>query len=358
MCQADRSLAQGERLKEASKINLSLSHLGNVVHRLSENRPGHIPYRDSLLTRLLENALGGSSKTWLLCCASSAPEDLSETVSTLLFASRAKRVSLAPEVNREMSVEELKAALAKANDEIRILKMQLKAAGLLPAESLAEVGLGAHDPARPHDPLSSGAAAKFISSASGAPGAPCAAEGCTHWAEVTELGRQLKDTRDEMAERADEITQLRLERDYYKSQQGDTSKRIAEMFKKWKDEEKVARYWARKCEELKSLSNPSSRARSGSATRSASGGGGGGGGGGGSLASSRSSSAATLASSSNYGSATARSSARGKTGASSSATAAKSNRPPKPSKGNTGNASGKPKKTKKQKKERDTLLEE
>lgn len=87
-----RSGASGERLEEAIAINSSLLALGNVVSALVENngRPrDHIPYRDSLLTRLLRSALGGNARTAMVACISPASDSELETVSTLHFAARA-----------------------------------------------------------------------------------------------------------------------------------------------------------------------------------------------------------------------------------------------------------------------------
>lgn len=91
-----KSLSQGERLKEAQHINKSLSALGDVVHALSTTpRPAYIPYRNSRLTQLLFDAIGGNAKTLLITCiCPHLPQqhNMSETQSTLQFASRAKNV--------------------------------------------------------------------------------------------------------------------------------------------------------------------------------------------------------------------------------------------------------------------------
>lgn len=78
-----KTQASGIRLKEATKINLSLSVLGNVISALVDGKSSHIPYRNSKLTRLLQDSLGGNSKT--LMCATISPSDTNyvETISTL-----------------------------------------------------------------------------------------------------------------------------------------------------------------------------------------------------------------------------------------------------------------------------------
>lgn len=94
--------AAGDRLKEATKINLSLSALGNVISALVDGRRGkHIPYRDSRLTRLLQDSLGGNTKTLMVACVSPAGYNYDETLSTLRYASRAKSISNKPTINED-----------------------------------------------------------------------------------------------------------------------------------------------------------------------------------------------------------------------------------------------------------------
>ena len=78
--------------KEGSLINKSLSALGNVIAALTETRAQHVPYRDSKLTRLLQDSLGGCSNTALIVCCSPAQDNAAETLSTLRFGSRAKGI--------------------------------------------------------------------------------------------------------------------------------------------------------------------------------------------------------------------------------------------------------------------------
>jgi hypothetical protein len=88
--------ATGDRLKEAQKINLSLSALGNVISALVDGRSTHIPYRDSKLTRLLQDSLGGNTKTVMIAAISPADYNYDETLSTLRYASRAKNILKIP----------------------------------------------------------------------------------------------------------------------------------------------------------------------------------------------------------------------------------------------------------------------
>mmetsp|Transcript_74441 Transcript_74441/g.230919 ORF Transcript_74441/g.230919 Transcript_74441/m.230919 type:complete len:772 (-) Transcript_74441:87-2402(-) len=97
--------AAGERLKEGCAINKSLSALGNVIEKLAKKSKGKkdivVPYRDSKLTRLLQNALGGSSKTIMICALSPASSNAEETLSTLRYADRAKQIKNNATVNED-----------------------------------------------------------------------------------------------------------------------------------------------------------------------------------------------------------------------------------------------------------------
>uniref|UniRef100_A0A096M166 Kinesin-like protein n=1 Tax=Poecilia formosa TaxID=48698 RepID=A0A096M166_POEFO len=93
--------ATGERLREATKINLSLSALGNVISALVVGRSKHIPYRDSKLTRLLQDSLGGNTRTLMIACLSPADNNYEESLSTLRYANRAKSIQNRPRINED-----------------------------------------------------------------------------------------------------------------------------------------------------------------------------------------------------------------------------------------------------------------
>ena len=102
-----------------------MSALGNVISALVDGRGKHIPYRDSKLTRLLQDSLGGNTKTVMVAAVSPADYNLDETLSTLRYASRAKAIKNKPVVN-----EDPKDALLKQyEDEIKRLKALLDKAG-------------------------------------------------------------------------------------------------------------------------------------------------------------------------------------------------------------------------------------
>jgi len=111
----DSTGATGDRLKEGAKINLSLSSLGNVISALAKQSEGQkvrVPYRDSALTMLLQNALGGNSKTIMIAAISPADINYEESFSTLRYADRAKQIKTKAIVNEdptEKLIRELKA---------------------------------------------------------------------------------------------------------------------------------------------------------------------------------------------------------------------------------------------------------
>ncbi|KAI1327462.1 kinesin-domain-containing protein [Xylariaceae sp. FL0255] len=110
--------ASGQTLEEAKKINKSLSALGMVINALTDGKSSHIPYRDSKLTRILQESLGGNSRTSLIInCSPSSYNDV-ETLGTLRFGMRAKSIKNKAKVNAELSPAELKAMLAKAKANI------------------------------------------------------------------------------------------------------------------------------------------------------------------------------------------------------------------------------------------------
>eukprot|EP00192_Tetraselmis_astigmatica_P009512 CAMPEP_0117662330 /NCGR_PEP_ID=MMETSP0804-20121206/7998_1 /TAXON_ID=1074897 /ORGANISM="Tetraselmis astigmatica, Strain CCMP880" /LENGTH=929 /DNA_ID=CAMNT_0005469227 /DNA_START=440 /DNA_END=3229 /DNA_ORIENTATION=- len=115
--------ATGKRLEESKKINQSLSALGNVIGALTETKQRqHIPYRDSKLTRILEDSLGGNCKTTMMCMISPALEAFPESLSTLKFANRAKNIRNIATVNEDMDQRTL---LKKYERELRRLRQEL-----------------------------------------------------------------------------------------------------------------------------------------------------------------------------------------------------------------------------------------
>lgn len=99
---AKRTGAAGDRLKEGININYGLLVLGNVISALGdEARKGsHVPYRDSKLTRLLQDSIGGNSRTLMIACISPADTNFAESYNTLVYANRARNIKNKPVVNR------------------------------------------------------------------------------------------------------------------------------------------------------------------------------------------------------------------------------------------------------------------
>ncbi|QKX64522.1 uncharacterized protein TRUGW13939_11697 [Talaromyces rugulosus] len=110
--------ASGQTLEEAKKINKSLSALGMVINALTDGKSTHIPYRDSKLTRILQESLGGNSRTTLIINCSPSSYNDAETVSTLRFGVRAKAIKNKAKINAELSPAELKQLLRKAQGQV------------------------------------------------------------------------------------------------------------------------------------------------------------------------------------------------------------------------------------------------
>ncbi|KAE8725603.1 Kinesin-like protein NACK1 [Hibiscus syriacus] len=120
---ASQSLSTGERLKEGCHINRSLLTLSTVVRKLSKGKQGHINYRDSKLTRILQPCLGGNARTAIICTLSPARSHVEQTRNTLLFACCAKEVTTKAQVNVVMSdkalVKHLQRELARLESELK-----------------------------------------------------------------------------------------------------------------------------------------------------------------------------------------------------------------------------------------------
>ncbi|KAJ6305050.1 hypothetical protein OIU78_020571 [Salix suchowensis] len=120
---ASQSLSAGMRLKEGCHINRSLLTLGTVIRKLSKEKNGHIPFRDSKLTRILQSSLGGNARTAIICTMSPARSHVEQSRNTLLFASCAKEVTTNAQVNVVVSdktlVKQLQRELARLENELK-----------------------------------------------------------------------------------------------------------------------------------------------------------------------------------------------------------------------------------------------
>ncbi|XP_037979111.1 chromosome-associated kinesin KIF4A isoform X2 [Motacilla alba alba] len=139
-----KTKAEGDRLKEGININRGLLCLGNVISALGDEnkKGGFVPYRDSKLTRLLQDSLGGNSHTLMIACVSPADSNLEETLNTLRYADRARKIKNKPIVNVDPQAAELH-QLKQQVQQLQVLLLQAHGGtlpvalnGLAPSESL------------------------------------------------------------------------------------------------------------------------------------------------------------------------------------------------------------------------------
>jgi len=111
--------ATGHTLEEAKIINKSLTTLGRVINNLTDGKSTHIPYRESKLTRVLQESLGGNSKTCLIITCSPSIYNESESLSTLRFGERAKKIKNKPKINKEITVAELQKLVTQLKENLK-----------------------------------------------------------------------------------------------------------------------------------------------------------------------------------------------------------------------------------------------
>lgn len=131
--------ATGDGIREATKINLSLSTLCHVISALTDPKSTYIPYRDSKLTRLLQDSLGGNTKTVMISNVGPADYNYDETMNTLRYASRAKNIQNKPRINEDPK----DALLREYQDEVQKLRQQLMLIqqGVDPSEIMKKHGV-------------------------------------------------------------------------------------------------------------------------------------------------------------------------------------------------------------------------
>jgi kinesin family member 5 len=211
--------ASGQTLEEAKKINKSLSALGMVINSLTDGKSSHIPYRDSKLTRILQESLGGNSRTTLIINCSPSSYNDAETLSTLRFGMRAKAIKNKAKVNAELSPAELKAQLGKARSQITTFEtyitslegeVQLWRAGeTVPKDkwTVSPLSVGAKTEARPPRPATpsrltadSRSETPTISERAGTPSIPLEKD------ERDEFLRRENELQDQLAEKETQAT--------------------------------------------------------------------------------------------------------------------------------------------------------
>ncbi len=112
--------ATGQTLEEAKNINKSLTMLGRVINALTDGKSQYVPYRDSKLTRILQESLGGNSRTCLIITASPSMYNAVETLSTCRFGMRAKSIENKAKINKLLTVAELKLIVSKLEKQLNI----------------------------------------------------------------------------------------------------------------------------------------------------------------------------------------------------------------------------------------------
>ncbi|KAK0905450.1 hypothetical protein LTR91_023419 [Friedmanniomyces endolithicus] len=120
--------ATGDRAKEGISINAGLASLGKVITQLSSRTP-HISYRDSRLTRLLQDSLGGNAITFMVACVTPAVFHLSETLNTVTYAQRARAIQSKPEIQQSHEDSDKQAAIDRLRAEVSFLRDQVRHAG-------------------------------------------------------------------------------------------------------------------------------------------------------------------------------------------------------------------------------------
>lgn len=183
--QLKRTAAAGERIKEGISINSGLLALGNVISALGDpsraksNTASHVPYRDSKLTRLLQDSLGGNAHTLMIACVSPAEWNAGETINTLKYANRARNIKNRAVVNEKEDgwddIEWLQGTVSRLRKELKLIK---EGGGLTPIDREPEV--------------LEGAGKKVL-------------------AQMTNLQNSYEDLREKFVERTEELTRLRRE---------------------------------------------------------------------------------------------------------------------------------------------------
>jgi hypothetical protein len=133
-----RTNAQGDRAREGISINSGLLALGNVISALGDDsrKSSHVPYRDSKLTRLLQDSLGGNSQTLMMACVSPSDSNFVETLSTLKYANRARNIKNKVTINQEFAgssveVNQLRSQVARLKMELNLLRSSGKTSDLM-----------------------------------------------------------------------------------------------------------------------------------------------------------------------------------------------------------------------------------
>src|SRR5262249_2091087 len=119
--------AQGDRVKEGISINAGLASLGKVISQLSSRQAGaHVSYRDSRLTRLLQDSLGGNAITYMVACINPVEFHLSETLNTVQYAQRARAIQSKPQIQAVSDDSDKQAVIDRLRAEVSFLRDQIR----------------------------------------------------------------------------------------------------------------------------------------------------------------------------------------------------------------------------------------
>eukprot|EP01065_Artemidia_motanka_P009039 TRINITY_DN14609_c0_g1_i1.p1 TRINITY_DN14609_c0_g1~~TRINITY_DN14609_c0_g1_i1.p1 ORF type:complete len:792 (+),score=327.75 TRINITY_DN14609_c0_g1_i1:63-2378(+) len=249
----EKTGAEGDRLKEAQTINLSLTLLGNVIMKLTDGKSLHIPYRDSKLTRILQDSFGGNSRTTLLCNCSPSTLHQQETVSTLGFANRAKQIKNKPRVNKEMSAQELQLAYDRAQEEIRLLKDRIAVLESQLSGGGSEVSKPRPSIGRPHTaaelPSSDGLGQTEPDAGAGGK-LPILLETDELRSTVRSVMRELSETKEELFDKQRDLKLASERATFYEKRAADSQVKFSEWKAKFEREKMAADSWMRKYNDL------------------------------------------------------------------------------------------------------------
>ncbi|XP_013410614.1 kinesin-like protein KIF27 isoform X2 [Lingula anatina] len=142
---ANRTGNVGDRFKESVHINSGLLALGNVISALGDTKKkvSHIPYRDSKITRMLKDSLGGNAQTLMICCISPAVCNFDETLNALKYANRAKHIRNKPVVNRDpqsLKFEEMQSEIKALKEELQRQRTTLMTGGADMEQAIQDAG--------------------------------------------------------------------------------------------------------------------------------------------------------------------------------------------------------------------------